>query len=491
MVENPKTPKPLPLPPGKTLQAYPLGPVDGFVLSRIDGVASSLEIVSMTGLDEATVEASLEKLAKLGLVAYGQPPPRPMSTPPPGGGSRPARLPSPPGPVTEISEVRDDGMPRPKRALYDPAELDEDVDLERDHRQRVLDTFYQLGDLDHYELLGVDRAADKKAIKRAYYERAGIYHPDRFFRKRLGSFKTKMEAVFSRVTEAHDTLVDKDKRAEYDVYLGAQSAARGIEAEMNRRLSSPGMKRSEPTVAVPPASEPAQRSSFPPERASGVHLSDQARRDALARRLLGGRPSAPPPAEEAPKASADPDALRRHYERKVSAIREHMAKEHVAHAEKSVASKDWVAATSAYRLALQVNPDDPELRRALAEAQYEANQVLAEAYRKQASYEEKSGKLEEAARSWERVARALPDEPAAHGSAALCLLRAGTDLRNAAVLAQRAIALDPGAVKYRLVLAEIYLTAGLTLNAKRELEAAARLAPGDASIEALLKKAAR
>ncbi|HSQ66079.1 MAG TPA: DnaJ domain-containing protein [Polyangiaceae bacterium] len=446
----------------------------------------------MTGLDEATVEASLGKLAKLGLVAYGDPPPRTMSTPPPGGGARPARSPSvPPGPVTEISEVQDDGMRRPKRALYDPSELDEDVDLERDHRQRVLDMFYKLGELDHYELLGVDRAADKKAIKRAYYERAGLYHPDRFFRKRLGSFKPKMEAVFSRVTEAHDTLVDKDKRAEYDVYLGAQSAARDIEAEMNRRLSSPGMKRSEPTVAVPPAPEPAQPASFPPERASGVHVSDQARRDALARRLLGGRPSPPPRAEEAPKASADPDALRRHYERKVSAIREHMAKEHVAHAEKAVASKDWVAATSAYRLALQVNPDDPELLRALAEAQYEANQVLAEAYRKQASYEEKCGKLEEAARSWERVARALPEEPAAHGRAALCLLKAGTDLRNAATLAQRAIALDPDAVKYRLVLAEIYLAAGLTLNAKRELEAAARLAPEDANIEALLKKAAK
>jgi tetratricopeptide (TPR) repeat protein len=494
VAEHPKTPKPLSLPSGKSLQSYPLAPVDGFVLSRIDGVVSVREIVSMTGLDEAIVEASLEKLAKLGLVAYGQPPPRPKTTPPPGDGTR-SRSPSvPPKPITEISEVQDDGTPKQKPALYDPAELDEDVDLERDHRQRVLDVFYRLADLDHYELLGVERTADKKAIKRAYYALAGVYHPDRFFRKRLGSFKPKMEAIFSRMTEAHDTLVEKEKRAEYDGYLGAQSDARRIETEMSRRLSSPGMKRSEPTITAPPAPEPApvEASTFPPERTSGVHLSTQARRDALARRLLGGRPSAAPRAEEpAAPTPGDPDALRRHYERKVSAIREHMAKEHVAVAEKAVASKDWVAATNAYRMALQVNPDDPDLRRALDDAQFEANLVLAEAYRKQASYEEKSEKLVEAARSWQRVAKAMPDDAPAHARAASCLLRANTDLRTAATLAQKAIALAPEAVKFRLILAEVYLAAGLTLNAKRELEAAARLAPDDANIEALLKKAAK
>ncbi len=501
------TPKPLPLPVGKTLQSYPLAPVDGFVLSRIDGVITVREIMAMTGLDDASVQASLEKLVKLGLIAYGDPPPRPKTTPPPAGAIK--RSPSiPPGPVTEISEVQQDGTPRPKPALYDPAELDEDVDLERDHRQRVLDTFHRLADLDLYQLLGVDSNADKKAIKRAYYELAGLYHPDRFFRKRLGSFKTKMEAIFSRVTEAHDTLTDKDRRAEYDGYLTAQNEARRLESEMNRRLSSPGMQRAEadatepaaaPSDAKPPSTPPAA-SQFPPtERTSGVHLSDQVRRDALARRLLGGRPStgtvraSENPAQRPP--SSDPDALRRHYERKVNAIREQMAKEHIGHAEAAVARKDWVAATNAYRLALQVNPDNPDLIRALADAQYEANQILAEAYRKQASYEEKSGRLEEAARSWERVAKALPDEANAHAKAALCWLKAGAELRLASTLAQRAITIAPDVIKYRLILAEIYLAAGLTLNAKRELEAAQRLAPPDkqiaANIEALLKKTAK
>ena len=55
----------------------------------------------------------------------------------------------------------------------------------------------------------MDPSADKKAIKDAYYVLAAEYHPDRYFRKRLGTFKSKMEAVFNRLTVAHDTLTRK------------------------------------------------------------------------------------------------------------------------------------------------------------------------------------------------------------------------------------------------------------------------------------------
>lgn len=478
-------PKPRPLPVGKTLQSLPLAPVDGFVLSRIDGTLTVGDLVSLTGLDAQAVLASLEKLASLELIELGSRPPPPRSIPPPRG-ERPQRSPSiPPRPVTEISEVLESGAPKPKPALYDPSELDEDVDLDLEHKRRVLDAYYRLGELDLYSVLGVERSADKKAIKRAYYELAGVYHPDRFFRKRLGAFKQKMEAVFSRVTEAHDTLVDKAKRAEYDGYLGAQTTSKELESQLARKTSSPGMDRADREPAPPPPLKPA---TIPPERSSGIQLSEQARRDALARRLLGGRSA--PPREPAPVAH-DPDALKRLYEAKIGHVREHMVREHVAHAERAVEEQDWVAATNAYRLALQLAPDDPELKSGLDRVKDKANGVLAEAYRKQAAYEEKSGRYPEAAHSWHRVTTVAPDDLEALTHAPKCMLKAEVDLRLAATLCQRAMALEPGSVKHRLTLAEVYLAGGLTLNARRELEAAARLAPGDATIEALMKRAGK
>jgi curved DNA-binding protein CbpA len=69
---------------------------------------------------------------------------------------------------------------------------------------------------DHYALLDIDGAAEKKAIKRAYFPFATKYHPDRFFGKKLGRFRAPLDRVFQRMTEAHEVLVDPARRAQYD-----------------------------------------------------------------------------------------------------------------------------------------------------------------------------------------------------------------------------------------------------------------------------------
>jgi curved DNA-binding protein len=62
---------------------------------------------------------------------------------------------------------------------------------------------------DYYQILGVDTAADKKAIKTAYRKLARKYHPD-------VSDHNNAEDKFKEVTEAYEVLKDPEKRAEYD-----------------------------------------------------------------------------------------------------------------------------------------------------------------------------------------------------------------------------------------------------------------------------------
>ncbi|HVF36358.1 MAG TPA: molecular chaperone DnaJ [Sphingomicrobium sp.] len=63
---------------------------------------------------------------------------------------------------------------------------------------------------DYYELLGVARTADDKAIKAAYRRQAMDCHPDRH-----GGCSNK-EAHFKAISEAYDVLKDPQKRAAYD-----------------------------------------------------------------------------------------------------------------------------------------------------------------------------------------------------------------------------------------------------------------------------------
>ncbi len=488
-----RVPRLLSLPPGKSLQSFPLGPVDGFILSRIDGSSADSEIVAVTGLDASMVQASLEKLVSLGIISYGDPPQTTPQILPPPSAPRVTGETIPPRPVQDNpSPQRLDSRseaPSAPRGLYDPAELDEDVDIDKDHRRKILDLFYVLDELDHYALLGLPRTADKKTVKRAYYEAASLFHPDKFFRKRLGAFKNKMEAVFSRVTLAHDTLTNSEVRQEYDAYLGDQQAAAAIEADLFAPVAP---LEPVPTTSAPPP-PPKVTASESPELMhanAAPRQSEQARREALARRLMGGS-VAPPRQPSVPQMRAvtsDPAALRRHYKTRVDAARERMVKEYVEQATAAMEKSDWGMALTSFKLAMAAAPDDTELRASLVEAQAKATRQLAENYQRQAQYEEKGQRWAEAARSWTRVTKARPDSVEAHERAAHCLVGAQGNLHEAATLARRAITLDPSKTSYRVTLAKVYIAAGLGLNAKRELEAALQMAPGDASIQTLLKR---
>ena len=65
---------------------------------------------------------------------------------------------------------------------------------------------------DYYDVLGVERGSDEKAIKRAYKKLAMQYHPDR-----TKGDKAK-EEKFKEIQEAYEILGDKEKRATYDQY---------------------------------------------------------------------------------------------------------------------------------------------------------------------------------------------------------------------------------------------------------------------------------
>jgi curved DNA-binding protein len=63
---------------------------------------------------------------------------------------------------------------------------------------------------DYYKILGVDRNASEKEIKRAYRQLARQSHPD------VNPGDSQAEERFKEINEAHEVLSDPEKRAKYD-----------------------------------------------------------------------------------------------------------------------------------------------------------------------------------------------------------------------------------------------------------------------------------
>jgi curved DNA-binding protein CbpA len=422
------------------------------------------------------------------------------------------------GPIVEASVARE--TRHPAAALYDARDLDEDVDIELERKRMILDVFHRLDSLTHYQILRVERSADKRAIKNAYYEIVNVFHPDRYFGKRLGTFKPKLERVFARLTEAHDALTRAAPRAEYDAYLASLNKTRAFDqpaanvaaqVQAIQRQIEEEARAAEALLASAAPSSPARTVSPVPARSASPtplaqprvpsqHPPDaEARKRALAcklggRQLSGNMPavtSPPPPTSQRTESNARAvDELKRRYEQRVRKASEDRAERYLVNARQSLANKDPISAANALRIAASLVPDNPEISARLSAAQNDAESLLAGHYLAQAQYEEREGRMAEAARSYGRATVGSPDARTFE-RAAYCALMASGDLRLAGEHARRAVALSADDVQSRVTLARIYVAAGMKQSGLAEFERAATLAPKDDTIRDWIRRLKR
>jgi curved DNA-binding protein CbpA len=71
----------------------------------------------------------------------------------------------------------------------------------------------------HYGVLELNAQTDEDTILSSYYLLARRYHPDRFRAGELVDLLPRIEAFFSQVTEAYNTLADPELRKDYDAAL--------------------------------------------------------------------------------------------------------------------------------------------------------------------------------------------------------------------------------------------------------------------------------
>ena len=91
------------------------------------------------------------------------------------------------------------------RSGVDPGDLDDSLDLSRQAQLRILELEQRLSGGPH-DLLGVGVEADAGTVKSAYRTLSREFHPDRYFRRRIGSYEKRLHRVFKGLVSAYRAL---------------------------------------------------------------------------------------------------------------------------------------------------------------------------------------------------------------------------------------------------------------------------------------------
>ncbi len=376
------------------------------LLGVVDASLSELDLAFVTGMAPEEVSTLLERLADLGLVDF-------ESGPSENGSAEEGSAAE--GSAAEEGQESEDPIP------------DDGIDLSHNMREGIDLLFEQLEFLNHYAVLSVERSAVARDIRTAYLKMAPKFHPDRHFRKRLGPFKKKIEAIFGALTKAHDTLRSAERRKVYDATLPSGKAARKRRERPPMAPTpapspsivpppAPSLEPAEPNdppavsrmpagalrpPRVPrkidvqarldaepsPAPRPVQRRRTARKRPSSPPQSDEqrkARRDALARKLRRG--SNPPPAPNASRIAkrssrvdtgdaaqnakqSAAEKLRGRFTKIGDQARQRRLKRYLSHGEQAMNAGDHQVAVEAFRQALRLAPRDIEIAEKLSEAE--------------------------------------------------------------------------------------------------------------------------
>jgi tetratricopeptide (TPR) repeat protein len=107
----------------------------------------------------------------------------------------------------------------------EPAKVDEaGVGFSQEQLMEALDFHEKIGSMNFYQIFRVNKQASDEDIKKAYFQLARKFHPDRFDRSLPAADRAKIEDVFDKITKAYHTLTDRELRKSYDVKMPVAGA---------------------------------------------------------------------------------------------------------------------------------------------------------------------------------------------------------------------------------------------------------------------------
>lgn len=174
---------------------------DRAMLSNVDGKSRLKELISRSGLAPAAARRSIAALLSAAVVE-----------------------------IVEEETVND---------AVEPEKIIETPSSPAGIKAKIEELYANYGERDYYSLFGL-RKGETEGLRKAFHALSREFHPDRHFNL-SGDARSKLNEIFSHVTQAYRTLADPEKRGRYDASLQTSGARPSSREELAREKYSAGM----------------------------------------------------------------------------------------------------------------------------------------------------------------------------------------------------------------------------------------------------------
>ena len=333
----------------------------------------------------------------------------------------------------------------------------------------------------HYALLGVPEDADTKQIRQAYYDLSRHWHPDRFFRREVGEYAPKIEAIFSAITRAYQTLSNDRKRDQYDQERMAKQSSQG-------RVSSRRRRRRRSTQSADNEVIEAPIEALADDAEEDEERDDQATEgDAAA--PTKAAPSRPRQRVRRRASRLTPRARTKYRKQIMGKVRQDVvenirrAKIYYEAGKKDLEDGQPLKAESSLYLAVKLDPRNRTYRSLLNEAHAQSLQIRAQQFMNAAESAESFQNIQEAMYNYRKAVEYKSQDGQVYYRLAQLIRRFEKDTREALKHLRVAVQCTPNNADFRIALAEVYAELDLGLNARREYQEAGKHARDKATKE--------
>ena len=334
--------------PGVDPTRLVLTPAEGYLLSRIDGATSWVQLRAIGGVAPGEVDRCLERWVAEGIVVLNS------------GKGRIAPASPPPN-------------ERDSAALAAmPHDVDPSLEIAVEVQQRIFEFEAKLA-RPYHEILGVAADADRKALRKAYFALSKELHPDRFFRRNVGPFGKRLERIFGKIVEAYELLSDPMARTEIERSLAAAGGNAPAAASVEPEAASAAAPEASPDAQTEAEAEPSRVAAPPRTRRPHVfslHSRIVRDRRARAKRLFEAAMASFAEGRWLEAAGGvrlaiafDPwnESYKERFGEVQRKAHEERAKQLVREAESALELRDLTTAVRAFGEALEYRPHDADL----------------------------------------------------------------------------------------------------------------------------------